>query len=362
MLHSKLPFKDRLSFLKKGMAVHLFPHDNAQRDTCSAELVEEQRRLFGYNLGIEYQYGCDRHYAKTPRRAILYLHPWGLIGVPHKRSADLLKFYNVLPGDVIVFNFPDGGWRAPFPFVHTSFGQLSDVLPAIYTLAYAYDRYKLEAVDLFGYSRGGAVAINMIAVLNDKKGRYDKNLEYIGIDTEKRKQLLQLIQRGSLVLNCPLVDANATFSMYSDLIRTFFFRFTRYDAQGLQALQSTNELHDVPLKTLLHFQFNDQRVFNIKDIELYRIFKTHNPETTYLVLGNDGGHSHTQGALSRTIHTFYKIVGGAYDPTLVYDETVQSEHNGQLLQPSLQNAAQVIQDFYRHCAVKGKTEKRASNS
>lgn len=352
-LVGKMPLKDRLLFLKRAAVVHFLPsNDQYCRHVCSTQEIAHQRKLFGYNLEIEYQHGCGHQYHKTPKRAILYLHPWGVIGLPHKRSSDLLRRYNVLPGDVITFNFPDAGWRLPFPFYYSSFGQLSDVLPALYTLAYAYDYFDVNAIDIFGYSRGGAVAINMIAVLNDTQGTYDHVLAYIGIDTEKRKKLLELIEKGSLVLNCPLADTNATLKMYSSMVRKFFSRVTQYKVDGLQALQSVQLLQGLSLKVLLHFQYHDRRVFNIKDAELYGAFKQQNPQTTFLVLGNDGGHIHTQVTLSKAIHMFYKQVGAAYDPHFIHEDTTY------LLQPALEDAEHVIQEFYATCA----TDKKIMNT
>ncbi len=345
-----MPLKDRFLFLKKAAMVHLLPLDRQyRRHVVAAKEIAHQQKLFGYNLEIEYQDGCGHRYHKTPGRAILYLHPWGFIGVPHKRSSDLLRYYNVLPGDVITFNFPDAGWRLPFPFVYSSFGQLSDVLPAIYTLAYAYDHFHIRAIDIFGYSRGGAVAINMIAVLNDKAGIYDEKLAALGIDGEKREKLLETIKKGSLVLNCPLVDTNATLTMYSAFIRTFFSRVTQYKVDGLQALQSARSLADLAMPVLLHFQYHDRRVFNIKDGELYCIFKHSNPDATFLVLGNDGGHVHTHVTLAQTIHTFYKKIGAAYDPRFASEKNFTE--NAQLLAPSLEDAERVIQEFYTHCGM-----------
>ena len=348
ILFSKMTFKERFTFLRRGAKTHLLlPEKSIKRIGCSFEEINKQRRLFGYDLGIEYQYGCGHRYHKTQHRAILYLHPWGIFGIPHKGSADLLRYYHVLPGDVIVFNFPDGGWRNKFPLSYSSFGQLSDILPAIYVLYYAYENFGLEAVDLFGYSRGGAVAINMIAVLYDKTGQYDNQLAYIGIDVNKRMKLLEIIQRGSVVLNCPLADTNATFNMYSTRIKDFLYRITQYQTDGLQAIESAQLLKGLKLNVLIHYQYNDRRVFNIKDAEFYVIFKQLNPETTYLVLGNDGGHVHTQRALASTIHVFYKKIGGAYDPLWMQKKGIDTTI--ELLQPDYNQAAKVIGDYYSLC-------------
>ncbi len=158
-----------------------------------------------------------------------------------------------------------------------------------------------------------------------------------------------MIEKGSVVLNCPLADVNAIFEMYAPVVKKIFSKVTQYKVDGLQALQSAATLSDLSLKVLLHFQYHDRRVFNTKDVELYSLFKRYNPETTFLVLGNDGGHAHTQVALSKTMHTFYKKCGAAYDPLFVQQEL---EGESLLLQPSLEDTERIIQEFYAHCALK----------
>ncbi len=319
---------------------------------CSGLEVKKQKKLFGYDLGIEYHIHNDERYYKPSKRAILYLHPWGIFALPNKRHAHVMKYYDVLPGDVVSFNFPDGIWAGPFPGLRSSLGQLSDVLPALYTLAYAVKTYRLEAIDLFGYSRGAAVAVNMVAVLNDKSTCYDSVLEGIGITQDVRKQLVRTIEKGSLVLNCPLIDAKATIDMSPRWIQFIARRWSQYKDDGLQAIDAVKNLSDLKLNVLIHFQHNDTRVKNIKEADLYNAFAAINPKRTYLVCGNDGGHIHTQDALSQTLHVFYKQIGASYniDKIKLYEKNHGEKGIiGVLLQPTIKESEALIAEFHDSC-------------
>ncbi len=346
----------KISHIAHGALTHLFNYHYVptQRFYCSQEECKKQYELFQYDLGVELQIPKEPNAPRAYRRAIMYLHPWGVLALPNKRHAQLMKHYDVLPGDVITFNFPDGVWKGPLPIWHSSLGQISDVMPAIYALNFAVEKLKLEAVDLFGYSRGAAVAVNMLAVLNDKQGKYDKALEQIGIMKSDRVRLLKLIQSGSVVLNCPIIDTNTTLNSYSKPVQFLARKLTNYKDDGLQALQSAQQLAGLNLKVLLHFQHNDTRVTNLKEADLYRAFAQYSPTSTYLVLGDDGGHTHSQEALVNSIHAFYKKAGAAYNAHRAdaYEASDTKGLQGLLLQPTIENAEEIISSFHASCEKK----------
>ncbi len=315
---------------------------------------KEQKKLFGYELDIEYLQEPNPEIHCTPNRPTLYFHGWGST----KNSGKVLKKYlDVLPGDVITFNFPDAhGFISRF--LRTSFGQLPEVLAGLYVLKYAKDTLNLEAIDLFGISRGGAVVVNLIAVLNDKTGKYDDDLLRIGINAQERKELLQIIQNGCIVLNCSLIDMNVTLKYRFPRAASFITKIgtyvTQYNPDGLQALDSANNLDNLRLNILIHFQHNDRTVSNHYEAEFYQRMAKHRPKTTYLVLGNDGGHVHSHTALCKTIHTFRKQHGSSYDPEhdKRYSETIKPDtpiaYPDCLLQPGAQ-AEECIAAFHQFC-------------
>lgn len=320
---------------------------------------KEQRKLFHYNLRIEHIIDHDQHTHANHERPTIFFHGWG----DTKNSAKLLKaFTDVLPGDIITFHFHDRGVIIP-KLRHSNLGQLPDVLTGLYVIKWARHMLHLNAVDLYGYSRGGATIFNLIGILNDTSGKYDRDLLRIGIDAAERKKLLAMIQAGCIVLDCPLTDANVSgellakkFTSHASGMIKAFTRLSKYEPNGLQGLQSTNLFKGLKLNILLHFQYHDTIVSNQNEAELYRRLYTHNPKTTYVVLGNDGGHMHTHASLAHTIHTFKKMHGSAYDKLYdaQYEAMKQSKSLGTssigtlLLQPGKTIDA-VIADYYDGC-------------
>ena len=330
---------------------------NVYRDTWqpgaqpTREQKKEQRKLFGYNLRIEHIIDNDPQIAKVKKRPTLFIHGWG----DTKGSARVMKAYcDVLPGDIITFNFRDRGVIMP-KIQHTSMGQLPDVLQALYVLKWARTTLDLNEIDIFGYSRGGATTINMIAVLNDKTGKYNEELARIGIDKEERKKLLDMIQNGCIVLNCPLMDlevcAENRFHSFAKKALKALELFSSYKRDGMQAIDMAKKLDGLNLKILMHFQFNDRIVPNKREAEFYHNVSAHNPYSTFVVLGNDGGHLHTHRALSNTVHIFKQMYGSSYDPRYVdqYHATKHTQkYASKLLRPG-KHAEQCIADYYAEC-------------
>lgn len=314
-----------------------------------------QKVLFGYDLELEHIIDNDPAIKTNHQRPTLYLHGFG----DTKHSARLLKaLADVLPGDVITFNFHDRGFIIP-KLYHSNLGQLPDILPALYALKWAKDRLHSTQIDLFGYSRGGATILNMIAILNDKTGTYDKELTRVGIDAHERNALLSMIQKGCITLNCPLTDVNVTadyrFKSLAPKVLKAFSRIGLYKLDGIQAIESARLIGDLTLKILIHFQYHDTIVSNRNEAELYTRLAQHNPSTTYIVLGNSGGHLHTHAALAHAIHTFRKMYGSSYDPA--YDTQYHATRSllsdaNVLLQPGEQ-AHKIIAAYYEQCCQQG---------
>ena len=130
-----------------------------------------EQQLFGYPLDIEYLEEANPLVTVVDKHPTLFLHGWG----GSKQDAFVLKYqYQVLPGVVVAFNFPDAhGFLSILS--KTNLGQLNDVMVALYVLKQIQERQCPKAIDIYGHSRGGAVAINMIVVLADSSGAYDSH-------------------------------------------------------------------------------------------------------------------------------------------------------------------------------------------
>ncbi len=327
--------------------------------TPSRAEKKKQHKIFRYNLSIEHIIDNDPEMIINHKRPTLFLHGWG----DTKHSAKLLKaFCDVLPGDIVTFQFRDHGILIP-KVRHANLGQLPDVLSALYTLAWMKDNINPEAIDIFGYSRGGATAVNLIAVLNDKNNTYDEDLAAIGIDNQNRMTILKLIEKGCITLNCPLTDMNVSVqSMFKNTglhMLNLLKGMSKYDPEGLQALNSAQNLQGLHLTSLIHFQHHDTIVSNHNEALFFNRIAAHNPTNTYLVLGDDGGHLHTHMALCSTIHRFRKIHGGSYDP--VYDKYYdaiarESHYKNKLLRPGTKTEL-CIASFHNECSKLNNTKK-----
>jgi hypothetical protein len=254
------------------------------------------KQYLGYDPALEYIYEKNNPNKTTT----LYLHGWG----DTKNSARILKkFCKVVDNNIVTFNFADA--RPVLGKLNQSnFGQLSDVLSALYAAHCAIKELNLKALDLFGISRGGATIINMLALLNDPElfVQYKETLDKIGIDQTARKEILNAIQNGTIILNIPLR------SMKHTPVPQFLARnITQYDPHGWEALEMVKHLNGLKLTMLVHFQHGDAIVSNKGEDEFFFHLAKNNPNSTYLVMGNDGGHMHTHTALSKTVGEFKSL-------------------------------------------------------
>lgn len=303
--------------------------------------VTEPEKLFGYHPEIEIIPEDNQNVHSCSTHPTLFFHGWG----DSKSGAHVFKrAFNVLPGTVVTFNFPDGHGNV----TKTSLGQLNEVLPALYVLDRTIAKQlNATAVDLYGFSRGGAVIINMIAVLADESDQYTKALERIGINTLQRKKLLHLIQAGSIVLDCPLIDHEAALKNIAPHIPTWISKTaaslcSRYQTNALVPLDSLKKINHLNLSILLHVEYNDTIVTNVHDATTFESLSEHNTQHTYISLGNTGGHLHDYTDLQYAVHQFRKKYTGAYNESITKTRKnyLQSYHD------LLPNPVNVITQFH----------------
>ena len=344
--------KYMMPFLWEGAQIYFFNkymHSWHKGLEPTLEEKKEQRKILKYKPHIEHIIDADPTMQVNHNRPTIFLHGWG----DTKNSAKLLKaFGDVLPGNLITFNFRDHGVLIP-KLRQSNLGQEQDVLSALFTIKWVKDKLKVNEVDLFGYSRGGATLLNLIAVLNDKKGMYDELLARIDIDAQERQALLDMIQRGCHVLNCPLTDLNMSVEarMKSAKWIDLFEAFTKYKRDGLQGITSAQQFAGLNLNMLLHFQYRDTVISNNNEAELYRRLAQHNPQTTFVTLGNNGGHLHTHATLAHTVHYFKKMFGSSYDPAYVtqYQATKNQQKTSHLLLRPGASIDRTLDSYYQDC-------------
>ncbi len=312
--------------------------------------IERQKKLFGYDLSIMHVRETSPSIAKDKGSRIkIFMH-----GVAENRNQAIVQaHYGLLPGNFVSFNLPDRVTLFP-PFYNRfykcCFGQLKELLPALYVMNYARKVLNVDALDLVGFSRGGATLVNALHVLTDTSGKYDTHFEHIGFSQKDRLDLINAINKGSIVLRASIIDVRDIDEAYRGLISMLC---KNYKAQGLQPIVSAHSIQGITCPVLIHFQHNDRRVLNVKEADFYAAFCKRNPEHTFLHMGNDGGHDKMPVSFSYALNHFYKNIGAAFDSIKDMNYCEKKEHyqliGETLRQPSCESVAEEIKSYHAWC-------------
>jgi pimeloyl-ACP methyl ester carboxylesterase len=269
------------------------------------------REKLGYDPAITI-YSPD--HATNNQHVTVYVHAWG---DSQKSIAYFRRNSSMLPGTIVGFNFKDASSSAFLPpYKQSNFCQSQDIASLVLTLK-VLDECSLEAIHLFGHSRGGGTIVTMLARLH----RYTKNKNFfrsLGITKEQATRIMRKVKAGSIVLNCPFVDMNAiikgklswlNLGWLSNVIRHCLSFATAYRPNSDTPLASARVIQPLGFAILVHFQHDDIIMGNTKSAAFYKNLM--GPDT-YLIMGNDEGHIHTGNKLGAATQAFNKRYGGAY--------------------------------------------------
>ncbi|MFC2049509.1 hypothetical protein ACFLR2_02400, partial [Chlamydiota bacterium] len=221
--------------------------------------------------------------AGTNGRTMICLHGYG----SNFKIAYLLK--NVTDSTLVSFNFPDHDIKGDQDHREAAFGTIRELLPAIYVLKQCVLDEGLSAVDLYGFSAGGGVAVNLIGVLNSTS--YDKELSELGIGAEEKTKLLDAIQKGVVILDVPLKSMDEIIDLRGSS-ESLEMVAAKYRTNHFRPLDSLERLQGLSLHVILYFQEPDEIIFN-RDDALYieRLKQANAQGITEVVIENEGGHS-----------------------------------------------------------------------
>jgi len=264
----------------------------------------------------------------------------------------------------IHFDLPDAEIHTNFSFKilrKTSFGQISEVLPFLYILKLCHEA-GFRAVNIYGMSRGAAVAVNALAILNNNS--YQRQLRKIGIQNGERQAIISMLRNGTVCIDAPLAHVkyvlhNMVENFRNNLLKKFFNTNTAFNSSinqpannpsfakrilyrlanitgkitdfiGSKILQycvlpiitsykpwreetihSAKKLNNLNIPILLHLEENDVNVTNKGDNVLHQRLYNHNPHHTYFHKSNDGGHLAYRQELPRILKAFQKRYTGA---------------------------------------------------
>jgi len=211
----------------------------------------------------------------------------------------------------------------------SSLGQRPDALVAIYALKTINEELHPDVINIYGFSRGTAAAVNTEAILADTSDKYDADLQRIGVTPEIRAELLEKIRRGALILNTPMGNGNDAIKRHVAWIPQWIklaatWAASNYNPAGPHLEESANHINSPGRKAFLYFEQDDNMTGNkAANKKLCNAFMRNNPETTTIIEGADGdswgfgGHAHhlTGGkTFVYALNLFLKEHGYPYTP------------------------------------------------
>ncbi len=265
----------------------------------------------GYNPHMTI-YHCDSKVCNGDVLTV-YVHGYGenpLISVPFFKSNSKL-----LPGTVFTFVFQDASPKAfgGTQLHRSSVGQEDDIA-TLASMLKVLDESGIEVLNLFGTSRGGATTVTTLGRLCSYNN-FTSFFKRLDITEVQAARIINKVKKGTIVLNCPLVDSRAVAQHWFGkkagkfIVEKIIPKITLHKPNSDQAIDYAPILQMQEFRILVHFEHNDKIVGNIKDIEFYE--KIMGPDS-YLTLGNDGGHIHSGESLGKAVMAFNKLYGNAY--------------------------------------------------
>lgn len=189
---------------------------------------------------------------------------------------------------MVSFNFPDYDCiRRKLTVDQTVFGMPDEIMPLLYLLKKLVIDGGVDTVSLYGFSAGGGAIINALAFLH--QSNRDELLKKIGIDAHGKKKINAALQKGIIILDCPLksMDEIADFRPGKDME----ILSKRYRDNGMRPIDSIALLKGLNVTLLVHFQNPDEMIGNKDDNLFIERLKGANAGKTYSVIASEGGHN-----------------------------------------------------------------------
>lgn len=234
---------------------------------------------FSYDLGIKVMPGKQTNSGVT-----ICCHGYG----SSCNIGEVVHSFKAIPDHLVSFNFPDYDCIRRKLTVHqTVFGSPDELMPILFLLKRLVIDGGVEQVSLYGFSAGGGAIVNILATLNQTMR--DELLKKIGIDAEGKKKIIAALQKGMIILDCPLksMDEIGDFRPGSDMD----ILSKRYRDNNMRPIDSIRLLKGLNVTILVHFQNPDEMIGNKDDAEFVERLTAHNTGKTYSVIASEGGHN-----------------------------------------------------------------------
>lgn len=245
--------------------------------------------LFSYGHSVNNPFNYDLHltiFSGKNDRVMVCFHGYG----DNYEIVSSLQKNKLVDATLVSFNFPEYDIKLGREYnpKDATFGTINELLPALYVMKQMVIDQNLESIDLYGFSAGGGVLVNVISVLNTST--FDDELKKIGIGLEEKKKLLTAIQNGLVILDTPLKSIEEIID-FRGSNEEFEILAKNYRDNNLRPIDSLRHLKGLTLDILLHFQETDEILSNRDDEVYITLLKESLPEgKVTVIIGNDGGH------------------------------------------------------------------------
>lgn len=234
---------------------------------------------FSYDLGVKIIPG------RTLKNEVtICCHGYG----HNHEIVDMVSSCGVFSGNLVGFNFPDYNIDPESDHSKCSYGSINEILPLLYLVHYYACDLHIPIINLYGFSAGGGAVVNALAILN--RSLHQEALAKIGITSESTKQIIAALERGMIVLECPLKSMEEVVA----------FRGKDKGLEILAAFYTKNHMNPIDVLPLLsglkldivvHFQNPDELLSNRDDTLFVERLKKANKGKTTVIIGCDGGHN-----------------------------------------------------------------------
>lgn len=219
------------------------------------------------------------------------------------RVADVIHSFKNVPDHIIGLNLPDHNIiPGNYDVNKSSFGSIKEILPVLHVVKRCVVDAGMKSINLYGFSAGGALLINLLSVLN--KNTYDKQLAAIGINTANKKMIKNAIERGHIILECPMKSIDEIMD-YRGRSKEFTILANRYKENKMRPIDVLmNEIFNVNI--ILHFAQPDDILGNRDDQLFIDRLRSANKGKTEVVMGTERGHNTYHQSLWNRYKNFRK--------------------------------------------------------
>lgn len=259
----------------------------AMPTTVTADRLKSLKKVnpFSFDLGVKVIPSKDKQAGVT-----ICSHGYGHCN----EIVDSVRAANAIKTHLIGFNFPDFGITDASDHAKSTFGSIDEILPLLYLIKRCVADLGLDTVNLYGFSAGGGAVINAIAALNETT--FDKQLAALGITESNKKAMLDAVQKGTIILDCPLKSIDEIIALRGPS-KNFSILDARYRKNGMRPIDAISKLAGLSLNILLYFEKKDDVLGNRDDKLFIERLKAANKGATTVVMESDGGHNGHHKAL-----------------------------------------------------------------